>query len=95
MPGLGQMRTRLSCPQVVDLLSDWLEGDLDARTAAAVRAHLAGCPGCTAYVGQLRAAVGVLGALPPPLPDAALCEELVQAFRQWRPSPGARPPADP
>lgn len=89
MRGLVRRQKRLSCPQVVALLSDWLEGDLDARSAAAVRAHLAGCPGCTAYVGQLRAAVQALGALPPPLPDAALCDELVQAFRQWR------PPADP
>lgn len=41
--------------QWTDRLSEYVDGDLDARAAAAVEAHLAGCEACTATVTELRA----------------------------------------
>ena len=44
----------LACRDVVELLSDYLDGDLDPPLAAAVERHLALCPACIEYLRQLR-----------------------------------------
>lgn len=75
---------RLTCREVVELLSDYLEGGLDPFERARVEEHLATCPECTAYLAQLRATIVALGRLreadvPPPI-----LARLVAAFRGWR-----------
>ena len=75
---------RLTCREVVELLSDYLEDVLPARERARVEAHLATCTECLAYLAQLRATIGTLGRLrqadlPPPL-----LARLLAAFRGWR-----------
>jgi anti-sigma factor RsiW len=75
---------RLTCREVVELLSDYLEDMLPARERARVQAHLATCPECAAYLEQLRTTIGALGRLreqdvPPPL-----LARLMAAFRGWR-----------
>jgi len=79
---------RLSCRELVELVTAHLEGSLDPRTSRRVAAHLAHCVGCTTYVAQTRELVRALGMLPdPPLPQEQ-CDELVAAFRTARLSPG-------
>ena len=46
-----------------DRLVDFVDGRLDAASADAVRAHLAGCPDCRALEAELRAAVAASAAL--------------------------------
>jgi RNA polymerase sigma-70 factor (ECF subfamily) len=46
-----------ACPDVVDLLSRHLEGDVGADACAAMEKHVAGCRACTAACDSLRAAV--------------------------------------
>ncbi len=75
---------RLTCRELVELLSDYVEGALDASERARVEAHLHNCPECRAYLAQLRATIGALGRLreadvPPPI-----LARLVAAFRGWR-----------
>jgi anti-sigma factor RsiW len=74
----------LSCQELVELVTDYLEGALDDRDARAFERHLAACDGCTEYVEQLRATIRVVGSLTPddltPEAEAAL----LQAFRGWR-----------
>lgn len=53
-------RTSLDCRSVVELLTAWLDGALDARTARSVGAHLAGCVGCTEFLAQLVATVSLV-----------------------------------
>lgn len=53
---------RLPCPQVVETVTDYLEGTLDRRTTARVRAHLTQCRGCAAFFEQVRLTVRTLGA---------------------------------
>lgn len=50
----------LSCGQVLDRLSDYLDGDLAFATREAVEAHLRGCDGCARFGGELRATVRAL-----------------------------------
>ena len=66
---MGRLR-RLCCREVVELVTDYLEGALPARTRARVERHLARCRGCAAYVQQMREVVRLLanlGGLRPPL----------------------------
>jgi anti-sigma factor RsiW len=74
----------LSCQELVELVTDYLEGALDERDRAAFERHLAGCDGCTEYVEQLRATVRVTGTLT--VDDLGTQAEaaLLQAFRDWK-----------
>jgi len=71
----------LSCPRVVELLSDWLEGNLDRAPSTRVHAHVTACEGCTSYVDQLQATIRAV--LPTPRPSGRECDALVRGFRDW------------
>lgn len=75
---------RLTCREVVELLSDHLDGTLPAWQRARVVAHLQACPECTAYLEQLRATIGALGRLREQDVPVPILERLVAAFRNWR-----------
>ncbi len=79
----------MSCRQVVELMTAYLEGTLSPRDRARFEEHIAGCDGCTAYLAQLRMTMRVVGRLAfEPIP-APIERELVEAFRSWRSHQGA------
>ena len=39
--------------EIVELITDYLEGAMDAELRASFEAHLAGCPHCTHYLEQV------------------------------------------
>jgi predicted anti-sigma-YlaC factor YlaD len=43
----------ISCQEVVELVTDYLQGVLDSDTAAEVEAHIGLCDGCNIYVQQV------------------------------------------
>jgi anti-sigma factor RsiW len=47
----------LACGQVLDRLSDYLDGDLSAAEVSRVEEHLRGCDGCARFGGELRGVV--------------------------------------
>jgi len=71
----------ISCQEVVELVTDYLEGVLDSDTAAEVEAHLGLCQGCNLYVDQMRATVTALGRVPVDSLSEEAQAELVRAFR--------------
>jgi predicted anti-sigma-YlaC factor YlaD len=73
----------MTCREVVDLLTDYLEGVLPALASARVEEHLATCPDCTTYLEQLRTTIGTLGRLREEDVPAGVLDELVEAFRTW------------
>ncbi len=71
----------IPCNVVVELLTDYLDGGLDAATAVRVENHLALCPPCLTYLDQLRTTIRGVAALPvETLSDGAIAE-LEAAFR--------------
>lgn len=74
----------LSCQELVELVTDYLEGALDERDVRAFEGHLAGCDGCTEYVEQLRTTIRITGTLSPDDLDPKVESELLQAFRDWK-----------
>jgi anti-sigma factor RsiW len=60
---MSQTAKELRCQELVELVTDYLEGALDPSRLAALDAHLAGCDGCGAYVEQMRQTVAALRGL--------------------------------
>ena len=76
----------LTCIELVELVTDYLEGNLGPDDRARVERHLAACDACTAYVDQMRVTIAVVGRIEvDDLSDAAKAE-LLHAFRDWAPS---------
>jgi anti-sigma factor (TIGR02949 family) len=72
----------LACTEVVEVITDYLEGELPESERRRLEAHLESCPGCSEYLGQMRTIAGSLGglreeAIPPELRDS-----LIASFRK-------------
>ena len=77
----------LSCQELVELVTDYLEAALPRELHERFDEHIAHCKGCQAYLAQIRATVRATGTLTPESlsPDAE--NTLLEAFRGWRRSP--------
>lgn len=74
----------MTCREVVELMTDYLEGALSATDRARFEQHMTGCDGCRAYLAQLRTARMLIGRLADePVPEP-LKAELMNAFRTWK-----------
>ena len=80
--------TTISCQQVVELVTDYLEGELDEATRTEMEAHLALCPGCDAYLTQMRATIDKLGHVPVGTLSEQAQDDLMNAFRTFH-APGS------
>jgi anti-sigma factor RsiW len=75
--------TELPCRELVELVTDYLEGRLAPRDRARFEAHLAECDGCATYLEQMRRTIRVLGKLPEESLSADARSALLTAFRDW------------
>jgi anti-sigma factor RsiW len=74
----------MTCEELVELVTAYLEGTLSAGDRAAFDEHLALCPGCDRYLAQFRATIDLLGELPEESLSPPARERLLDAFAQWR-----------
>lgn len=74
----------LSCRELVELVTAYLEGSLDAAARARFEAHLGECDGCRTYVEQIRQTVAVTGRLRAGGLAPAARDALLAAFRGWK-----------
>jgi anti-sigma factor RsiW len=77
-------RPLMSCRELVEVITEYLEGTLAAEDRAAFERHLSGCDGCTAYLDQMRQTIRALGHLPPEWLSPEAERNLLTAFRGWR-----------
>ncbi len=80
------------CRQVVELVTDYLEGALPGELRDAVERHLAVCPPCVVYVEQMRTTAAALQDAPVESIDPHTRAELVSAFRDLVPKSGGGEP---
>jgi predicted anti-sigma-YlaC factor YlaD len=73
----------ITCSQLVELVTDYLEGALTTRERALFEEHLAECAGCVAYLDQMRTTIELTGRLRQDDLAPELPAELVVAFRDW------------
>lgn len=74
----------LDCNELVELVSDYLDGTLDLATRARFDEHLLDCDGCANYLQQFRVTVATLGKVPKDAIEPAFRAKLLSAFRDWR-----------
>ena len=74
----------ISCQEVVELVTDYIERTLPADDAAVFEQHLNFCEGCVWYVDQIKTTIDTLGeAREEDIPTEAK-DRLMSAFRDWR-----------
>jgi len=77
-------RKKLTCRELVELVTDYLEGSLSRRDRARFEAHIAKCKNCTQYVEQFRETIRLTGTLREsdvsPEAEAALLAQ----FEAWK-----------
>jgi anti-sigma factor RsiW len=71
----------IACIELVEMLTDYLEGALPSAEVAAVEAHLRSCPPCRTYLAQLRATVRAVGSVPVETLSDEAYDTLLAAFR--------------
>jgi anti-sigma factor RsiW len=76
-------RRQFSCQQMVELVTEYLDGVMEPRRRARFEAHLAGCDGCSNYLEQFRTTVAVVGRIDVADVPESVMNELVSAFRTW------------
>ena len=80
-------RKDLACREAVELVTDYLEGELSPRACRRLEAHLAACPNCGAYLEQIRATIRLTGSIEPEDLSPEARDELTELYRQWRSEP--------
>lgn len=74
----------LTCQELVELVTEYFEGALDARDRARFEEHIMTCPPCQAHLDQMRRTIEVVGTLR----EEALSDEaeqvLLSTFRNWK-----------
>jgi RNA polymerase sigma-70 factor, ECF subfamily len=76
-------RRGLVCQEMVELVTDYLDGALDPATTTRFEAHLQACDGCTTYLEELRAVVATVGAIRDEHLDPVYRMRLMDAFADW------------
>ncbi len=75
----------ITCRHFVELVTDYREGALDARTTVLVDEHLAICTGCVTYLEQMDLTRAALAGLADDQPvPAEMRERLLGALRAQR-----------
>ena len=74
----------LTCQEMVEVVTDYLEGSLGWRDRRRVAKHLAHCTACARYVEQMRETLTLLGTVPVDTLSDEAQSALLNAFRNFR-----------
>jgi anti-sigma factor RsiW len=74
----------MTCKELVELVTDYLEGTLPADVRARMDQHLAGCDGCTHYLEQMRQTIRLTGQVREENLSQPQRDDLLRLFRDWK-----------
>ena len=74
----------MSCKELVELVTDYLEGRLTGAELAGFEEHLSECPPCNVYLEQMRTTLRALGRIPEETISADARAELLHTFGDLR-----------
>ena len=74
----------LTCKELVELVTEYLEESLPPHVRAQFEEHLALCPGCTTYLEQMRQTIRAMGELTEDSLEPGTRDELLALFRNWK-----------
>jgi anti-sigma factor RsiW len=73
----------LTCRELVELVTEYLDDALSERERARFEVHLSSCRGCRAHLAQVRETIRILGTVPPESLSEEAEHDLLTAFRGW------------
>jgi anti-sigma factor RsiW len=76
--------TELTCQELVELVTDYLEGALSAPERTRFEQHLAKCTGCRNYLAQMRITITSVGQLSEETIPQQARDDLLGVFRNWK-----------
>lgn len=74
----------LACKQLVELITDYLEGALPEPDRVRLDAHLTLCHGCSSYLEQMRRTIELTGMLTEDQIPPEGKQDLLGVFRAWK-----------
>jgi anti-sigma factor RsiW len=77
----------LSCRELVELATDYVEGRLPPPDRTRFEMHLCYCAPCRIYLKQIRATIATAGRLTEDDLPTGSRETLLAAFRHWKKAP--------
>jgi anti-sigma factor RsiW len=81
---MAESAEHLSCQEVVELVTEYLDESLPTEEMTLFEQHLNFCEGCAWYVDQLRTTAEALGEIREEDISPEMKDRLVDAFRNWR-----------
>lgn len=80
---MNQQLPEMPCQELVEVITDYLEGALPERDRIRFEEHLELCDACREYVAQFERTIELVGAMRESELDPAMRDGLVEAFRGW------------
>jgi len=74
----------LTCQELVELVTEYLEHALPPRERNRFEEHLTTCPGCRIHLAQVQETIRALGRVPPESLSERAERDLLAAFRGWK-----------
>jgi hypothetical protein len=74
----------MSCKEIVELVTEYLEATMPAREVLRFEAHLESCEGCVNYLEQMRTTIALTGRLTVDSLAPRTRAALIDAFRDWK-----------
>jgi anti-sigma factor RsiW len=78
------MGRELTCKELVELVTGYLDGSLRGRRRRRFESHLSECDGCTRYLQQMQATIRATGRLTEDRVTEEQKTVLLAAFRDWK-----------
>ena len=75
---------KLSCQEVVELVTDYLEQALLPEKQAQFEEHIEECPGCDTYLEQVQQTILMLRTLSEQRTFPETKQDLLEIFRNWK-----------
>ena len=74
----------LTCKELVEIVTEYLEGTMPAEERRRLENHLRDCQGCTTYLEQMRQTIRAAGRLSENQISPEAQDTLLDTFRKWK-----------
>jgi anti-sigma factor RsiW len=86
---MTELAEAITCREMVELVTDYLDGALPEPERRRFEEHIGTCPGCSNYIEQMRLVIKASGRLSEGTIDPVARDALLDAFRGWKGDRGA------
>jgi anti-sigma factor RsiW len=76
--------SELTCKELVEVVTDYLEGEMPAEQRLLFEEHIAWCDWCQTYVDQMRETIRLTGTLREEDVEPEARDALLEVFRDWK-----------